>query len=83
MTSMKIIISGQNLIIKSGRICFNPANDSRTLIRGPLSELHKKERDVLQNLACDDIDEKSAWKELALIRKSILAHKGQGVLKVA
>tara|TARA_B100000378_G_scaffold245094_1_gene215807 strand:+ start:4502 stop:4648 length:147 start_codon:yes stop_codon:yes gene_type:complete len=48
-----------------------------------LHELRERERTILADIACGDIEERRAWQDLAVVRRSILACGGRGILRVA
>ena len=78
-----ITIRGQRLALSRPRCRLSPANDGRDLLRASLADLQEKERSILSDLACGDIDDRVAWRDLAKVRKSILACGGRGILRVA
>ena len=60
-----------------------PANDSQTLIRAPIEQLRNTERMLLSELAIGDVNIAEIMTKLQIVRRSILAAKGQGILKFA
>lgn len=78
-----ITIRGQRLPLARPRCRLVPANDGRDVLRASLRDLRERERTILADIACGDIDERKAWQDLAVVRRSILACGGRGILRVA
>lgn len=83
MQIAKIHSDGYRPILLRQVKAMTPANDSREIIRGPVSDLQNKERYLLSELATGDVDINSIMTELQQIRKSILAAGGKNILKSA
>jgi len=83
MNRVRVTVGGRKIHMLRSRERLVPANDSANLLRAPLSDLRLQESAILAEIACGDIDERKAWRELALVRRSILASRGHGVLRVA
>jgi hypothetical protein len=79
----RVTIRGQRMTLTRPRCRLLPANDGRDIIRASLPDLREREREILSDLACGDTDERRAWRDLGLVRRSILACGGKGVLRVA
>ena len=83
MNHIRVTVRGRNIPMLRSKEQLVPANDSANLLRAPLSDLRLQESAILAEIACGDIDERKAWQELTLVRRSILASRGHGVLHVA
>ena len=78
-----VTIHGRHMPLARPRCRLLPANDGRDIIRADIHELRERERTILSDLACGDIEERKAWQELAIVRRSIIACGGRGILRVA
>ena len=83
MRRIRLHIRGHSIDMHCPRARLSPANDSENILRAPLAELRLQESSILSDLACGDIDERKAWQDLALVRRSILASRGAGILRVS
>lgn len=78
-----LFISGKSISMRKPRGILLPANDTQTIVRASLVELRAKESAILSDIACGDTEERKAWQDLVLVRRSILACGGRGILRVA
>jgi len=70
--------------ITIGRVqAMTPANDSATIIRSSVDSLRATERMLLSELAMGDVNVAEIMAELTMVRRSIVAAGGKGVLKFA
>lgn len=80
---IQITLRGTRCRLHNVQRRLKPDNDTAELIRANLPDLRQREKAILSDIACGDTEETSAWKELAVVRRSILACGGQGVLRIA
>lgn len=78
-----VTIRGQRIPLSRPRCRLLPANDGRDIIRADMHDLREREKSILADIACGDVEERKAWQDLAIVRRSILACGGHGILRVA
>ena len=78
-----VTIRGRHMPLSRPRCRLLPANDGRDIIRADMHDLREREKAILADIACGDVEERKAWQDLAIVRRSILACGGHGILRVA